>query len=154
MTRFKSFLAGSLLFCAGCATTPYYYGADAEYIHGPRLAANEPQISYGRPNKFLDASDWFWPGSLLAKLILWNHKMDSHQISTHTVEAVQLFLKENDLRDVKVRINEYSVGGEFKRTVRNKSIGAGWRYTFGFMGWLGYTIMPGRFFGGVELSAG
>ncbi|MEI8352759.1 MAG: hypothetical protein WCG36_10680, partial [bacterium] len=58
------------------------------------------------------------------------------------------FMTDNELRDVKVRINEYSVGGELRRTIRNKSIGAGWRYTFGMMGWLGYTIMPGRFFGG------
>lgn len=148
MARLKSLIVGSLLLCTGCATVPYQYGSDAKYIHGPRLGANEPQFSYGRPNKFLDASDWFWPGSLVAKLILWNRKVDSHQISTQTVVAVQQFLKDNDLRDVKVRINEYSVGGELKRTVRNKSIGAGWRYTFGIMGWLGYTIMPGRFFGG------
>lgn len=148
MTPLKSLPVAVLLLSAGCATVPYHYGTDAEYIHGPRLAAGEPQISFGRPNKVLDASDWIWPGSLLAKIILWNHKMDSHEISTQTVEAVQIFLEDNDLRDVKVRINEYSVGAELKRTVRNTSIGAGWRYTVGIIGWLGYTILPGRIFGG------
>ena len=149
MNRIHVLLAGMLLLlCSGCATVPYQFGKDVNYIHGPPLATNEPQITYGRPNKFLDASDWFWPGSLLGKLVLWNLKVDSHQMSPQTVAAVQQFMLDNELRDVKIRINEYDVRGEWRRTIHNTSIGFGWRYTMGIMGWLGYTIMPGRFFGG------
>ena len=136
------------LVVTGCATAPYHYGKDTEYVHGPRLAPHEPQITHGTPHGFLDASDWIWPGSLLAKLLLWNSKLDSHQISTQTVAAVQQFLAVNELRDVKVRFNDYCVGEELRRTVRNKAIAPGWRYTFGMLTWLQYTIMPGRFFGG------
>jgi hypothetical protein len=137
-----------LLGGSGCATAPYHYGTDQEYIHGYRLPAGEPQISFGTPHGFLDASGWIWPGSLMGKLLLWNHKMDSHIVSTQTVAAIRQYLADNDLRDVKVRINDYCVGDEWRRTFRNKAIAPGWRYTFGFLSWLEYTIMPQRFFGG------
>jgi hypothetical protein len=132
---------------SGCATVPYRYGKEADYI-GAKIPDNTPQIIQGRPNRFLDASDWIWPGSLFGKLLLWNHKVDSHQFSTRTVAAVEQYLADNELRDVKVHINAYHPGAELRRTVKNRSIGAGWRYTLGIFSWLGYTIMPGRFFGG------
>jgi hypothetical protein len=146
--RYSGLLVALLVFTAGCATAPYHYGKDAEYVHGPRLAANEPQITYGTPHGFLDASGWIWPGSLLDKLLLWNYKIDSHHISTQTVTAVKQFLADNELRDVKVQFNDYCVGAELRRTVRNKAIAPGWRYTLGMLTWLEYTILPGRFFGG------
>ena len=133
---------------AGCATAPYRYGKDSEYVHGCPLPPGEPQMTFGTPHGFLDASGWIWPGSLIGKLLLWNHHLDSHVVSTQTVAAIQQYLADNELRDVKVRINDYCVGDEWRRTFRNKAVGAGWRYTFGFMEWLGYTIMPQRFFGG------
>ena len=146
--RLKLGLCLLVLVSAGCTTVPYHYGKDAGYIHGYRLPKGEPQIVTGRPNGFLDACDWIWPGSLLGKLMLWNVKVDSHQVSPETVAAIRQYLADNDLRDVKVRINGYSVREEWRRTFRNKAVGAGWRYTMGFVSWLGYTIMPGRFFGG------
>ena len=146
--RWNACLCLLVLLAAGCTTVPYHYGKDVEYVHGYRLPEGEPQIVTGRPNGFLDASDWIWPGSLLSKLMLWNAKVDSHQISPETVEAIRQYLADNELRDVKVRINGYSVGEEWRRTFRNKAVGAGWRYTMGFYSWIMYTIMPGRFFGG------
>lgn len=132
----------------GCTTVPYEFGKDINYRTGYRLPENEPQFIKGRPIAVLDASDWYWPGSLLRKLFLWNTKVDSHQISDETVEAVKRYMHTNELKHVKVRINAYSVGNEWRRTFRNKAVGAPWRYTLGFLSWLQYTIMPGRFFGG------
>jgi len=133
---------------SGCTTVPYHFGKIENYRPGPPLREGESQISFGRPVAILDAADWYWPGSLFAKLILWNYKVDSHQISPETVAYMREFLDANELYNVKVRFNEYAVGGEWSRTMRNTSIAWGWRYTLGFFGWLGYTIMPGRFFGG------
>lgn len=139
----------SLLFCVGgCATAPYHYGKDQEYVHGYRLPPGEPQITYGTPHRFLDSSGWIWPGSLLGKLLIWNHKIDSHVVSTQTVAAIRQYLTQNDLQDVKVRINDYCVADELRRTLRNKAVAPGWRYTFGIGSWVGYMIMPQRFFGG------
>lgn len=95
------------------------------------LSPDEPQISQSAPNRFLDASDWIWPGSLFAKLVLWNSRVDSHQFSPQTEDILREYLRVNNLTDTKVRINAYNVGGELRRTLRNKSVGAGWRYPFG-----------------------
>lgn len=148
MKRLTGLALVLLVMCSGCATVPYHYGKDAEYVHGPRMVDNTPQITCGAPHRFLDSSGWIWPGSLLGKLFLWNYKVDSHRISTNTVAAVQRFLDDNELCDVRVRINDYRVGAELRRTIKNRAIAPGWRYTFGMFAWLGYTIMPGRFFGG------
>jgi hypothetical protein len=136
------------LFLTGCANLPYRYGRTADYLNGVPLQPAEEQITESEPNKFLDASDWFWPGSLFSKLILWNADVDSHQFSAETEDILREYLRTNDLTDVKVRINSSNVGGELKRTIHNRSVAPGWRYTFGMIAWLQYTIMPGRFFGG------
>jgi hypothetical protein len=134
---------------SGCATVPYRYGVD--YID-PRLPAVpfpvEAQIVRGRPNRFLDASDWIWPGSWLGKLILWDRRVDNHKIGDETESVMQRYLAANELGYVKVRLNAYHVRDEWRRLRSNRSVGAGWRYTLGVLGWLQYTILPGRFFGG------
>jgi hypothetical protein len=132
----------------GCATVPYHITSAQDYPGSYPLARNEPQVVTGAPNGFLDASDWFWPGSLLAKLLLWNGKVDSHQISDETVAAAVRFCREHELGDAMIRVNAYSVGDEWRRTFSNRNIHPLWRYPFGFVAWLGYTILPGRFFGG------
>ncbi len=138
-----------LITLSGCATVPYRYGVD--YID-PRLPPTplspEEQIVRGRPNRFLDASDWIWPGSLLGKLVLWDRRVDNHKISEETEEVMRRYLEDNQLGHVKVVLNGYQVGAEWLRLVNNRSIAPGWRYTLGFLSWLQYTIMPGRFFGG------
>ncbi len=136
------------ILASGCATMPYKYGQNIEYQGAYKLPEGEPQVERGRPNGFLDSSGWIYPGSLLGKLMLWNKKVDSHRVSKESEEALVKYLKANDLDNVKVRINQYSPGGEWRRTFRNKAVGAGWRYTLGFLSWLGYTVLPQRFFGG------
>ena len=133
---------------SGCATVPYNYGtkyrSDREYA----LPEGEPQIERGEPIAVLDAADWYWPLSLLGKLILWNWKVDRHEISPETEAALIAYLDRNDLKNVKVRLNQYSPGAEWGRLFKNKSVGAGWRYTIGVISVAYYTILPGRFFGG------
>lgn len=140
------------LLMAGCVTSPYEVNslANQEYNQRvkPQWTAQNPQIEYGKPNALLDASDWIWPGSLLSKLMLWDRRVDSHDISGKTVQTLQQYLKANQLDSVKVRINQYNPSGEFSRLKRNKGVSPGWRYTAGLISWAGYTLLPGRFFGG------
>lgn len=138
----------SLLCLTGCAQLPYRYGQAADYPPSVKLNPEEAQVAQGKPNAFLDASDWFWPDSLFSKLILWNTDVDSHQFSEETKQILQAYLRTNDLTEVKVRINSCNAGDELRRTLRNKSVGLGWRYTLGMVAWVQYVIMPGRFFGG------
>jgi len=137
-----------LLLGTGCATVPYRQGVS---FADPRLSSMpvpQPQIVRGKPHRLLDATDWIWPGSLLGKLILWDRRVDSHKIGPETEEMIARYLAHNELTHVKVRLNAYAPGDEFRRTVANKSVGAGWRYTIGMFAWLHYTLLPGRVLGG------
>ncbi|MFO7870788.1 MAG: hypothetical protein R6V03_05080 [Kiritimatiellia bacterium] len=138
----------AVILTTGCASVPYRYGKNIETPNMYRLPPGEPQFERGRPHAFLDASDWIWPGSLLGKLLLWDIRVDCHEVSPHTEAALREYLEKNDIKSVKVRINQYTPRGEWHRTMRNTGMRCGWRYTLGFMSWLGYTIYPGRFFGG------
>lgn len=130
-----------------CTTTPYIYKNHRE-DQTPRITAqNEKQIERGEPYKLIDGVGHYF-FSLPSKLILWNWDVENHSISQETEEHLVKFLQENDLTDVKVRLNEYSPGGEFSRLFNNPGVGWGWRYTFGLLTVLGYTIFPGRVFGG------
>lgn len=131
---------------AGCATTPYRYGQQLESVETLALRPNEPQIEYGRPNAVIDAIGWIL--GIPSKIILLDHRVDNHRISEETVEALRVYLHANSLTNVKVRVNQYAPGGEWSRLHRNKAVGAGWRYTFGTLSMLFYTLWPGRLFGG------
>ena len=112
------------------------------------VAANDSQIEYGKPNKILDAMDWVTPQSLFGKALLWNKDIDSHHISAETVSIVRRYLDDNDMADVKIRVNQYHPKGEWKRLRGNKNIGAGWRYTLGALSVIDYTLIPNRIVGG------
>jgi len=148
--RFMSFAVGlwGMLVLTGCTPLPYRPSTVCDYPGHHPQAESTPEVAAGGPSKVLDASDWYWPYSLLSKLLLVEKKVDSHQISEETVASILRFCEEHDLGDVMIRVNAYSTGDEWRRTFRNKNVGAGWRYTFGFISWLRYTILPGRFFGG------
>jgi hypothetical protein len=137
-----------LLLVSGCITSPYEVHDITDTQNLLQLREGEEQFEFGRPRKFLDASDWIWPGSLIGKLLLWNVNVDSHEVSDETVNELQEYLAYNDLGHVKIRINQYAPGGEWSRLFRNKDVGAGWRYTLGFISTIFYTILPQRFFGG------
>jgi hypothetical protein len=137
-----------LFLSTGCASVPYRRGITFQDPRLPSQPLGPDQIVRGNPNRFLDAADWVWPGSLLGKIVLWDRRVDSHVIGPETEAVLARYLATNDLGHVKVRLNAYHPGDEFRRTVRNKSMGAGWRYTVGMLVWLQYTILPGRIFGG------
>ena len=153
MKRVKGFcclavLVSLLLLSSGCASVPYRQGVAFDDPHLVAATVEDIEIVRGRPNRFLDASDWIWPGSLFGKLILWDRRVDNHLIGEKAERVMLSYLTVNELPHVKVRLNQYAPGDELLRTVRNQSVGAGWRYTLGMVSWLQYTAFPGRFFGG------
>ena len=134
------------LFATGCTTTPYPYGRHIESQNVLPLRPGEPQFERGRPNAFIDGVGWVF--GIPSKIILLDSRIDNHAVSTNVETALAEYLTTNDLRNVKVRINEYAPGGEWSRLFRNKSVSWGWRYTIGVVANLFYTILPGRLFGG------
>jgi hypothetical protein len=146
-----AYFAVSILILAvigGCANVPYEYGAGLEGSDVLKLAPDESQIERGKPHGLLD-----WVGhnivSLPSKIILLNWSVDNHNISTETEEILKQYLADNDLRNVKVHLNDYAPGDEWRRLARNKSVGGIWRFTLGAISVAYYTILPDRFFAGL-----
>lgn len=136
-----------LLFFSACATLPYQHGQSIEGPDTLRLTAAEAQIERGRPVPLLDGAGHYVL-SLPSKLILWNWSVDNHDISSQTEAALRTYLADNDLHEVKIRLNQYAPGAEWSRLVRNRAVGGFWRYTLGVVTTSLYTILPGRLFGG------
>jgi hypothetical protein len=57
-------------------------------------------------------------------------------------------MKSNNLRDVKVRFNQYAPLSEWKRLSKNQNINPFVRYFFGSISLVAYTFLPGRLFAG------
>ncbi|MBU0729035.1 MAG: hypothetical protein KKE17_09960 [Proteobacteria bacterium] len=143
----KSLLALSLITLSACATVPYKYGEDIESVNTLMLKENEKQIVRGRPVGFVDGLGHYF-FSIPSKLILWSWKVENHDISTDTESAISKYLVDNDLNNVKIRINQYSPGSEWQRLFKNRDMPGFFRFTVGFVSTTLYTILPGRVFGG------
>ncbi len=136
-----------LLLSGGCATQSYSCGSAAVWKTAPELAAiTHPQIERGKPRPVIDGFGWVW--GIPAKLILFDRRVENHAVSRETENAIAAYLQSNELDTVKVRLNQYRPGDDWKRLVANKSVGAGWRYTLGVLSVAGETLLPGRLFGG------
>jgi hypothetical protein len=48
---------------------------------------------------------------------------------------------------VQVEFNYYSPRHRWRRLRENEGVAPGWKYTFGTLNWIGYTIVPGRMLG-------
>ncbi len=141
-------LLGLSVLAVGCRPPgPYRLGSAAQWNTAPELMAiNEPQIERGRPYKTLDTVGWIV--GIPGKILMWDRRVDNHRISFETERMLADYLAVNELDGVKVRINQYAPREEWRRLVANKSVGAGWRYTLGTLSVVGYTLLPGRVFGG------
>ncbi len=106
---------------------------------------NQSQFEHGEPHKVVDAVGWVF--GIPKKLIVWDRRAVNHQVSAETEQNLSEYMEANGLSSTKVRVNEYDPIGEWRRLGSNKEVGAGWRYTFGALGTLGYTLFPGRLFG-------
>lgn len=75
-------------------------------------------------------------------------KLNNHQISDVTLEKLAAYLEKNDLNDVFVSVNQYAPRDQWRRLRENQHIAPGWRYSIGAQSVVGYTLLPGRIFGG------
>lgn len=102
-------------------------------------------IEHGKPKPIIDGFGWIF--GVPKKLLLWDSRVDNHDVSTETVEETADYLAENQVDGVKVRVNQYDPLGEWQRLFENDRIGLGWRATIGSAYTLGYSVLPGRLFG-------
>jgi len=130
----------------GCATSPYVptTAADDSEL---ALSPNESRVERGRPQWLVDGLGHYL-FSLPSKIALLSWHVENHDVSPETEDALVEYLDVNQLCRVKVRINQYSPGGEYRRLFHNRDVGSGWRYTLGLLTVTLYTIFPERIFGG------
>lgn len=109
-------------------------------------AASSIAVERGRPRPFIDGVGWTL--GLPAKLVFWDRRVDNHDVSPETESQALEFLAAHNVDDVLVRVNQYDPLGEWRRLRENDAHAAPWRYTVGSLYTLGYTLAPGRLFGG------
>jgi hypothetical protein len=109
-------------------------------------ATRKSPIERGKPRPVLDGVGWVF--GIPSKVILWDQRVENHNVSTDTEEAIRRYLDDNDLDHVKVRINQYAPLDDWRRLRANKTVGWGYRYTLGALSVAGEAILPGRLFGG------
>jgi hypothetical protein len=145
------FLIVVLIAIAGCAqqraVSRYSYGDACDYYTSDKLQAiTVDQFARGQRRPVIDGIGWVL--GIPSKIVLWDRRVDNHSVSPETEAAIAEYLAVNDLTSVKVRLNQYAPGDEWRRLMANNAVGPGWRYTLGTIDWLGYAIFPGRIFGG------
>jgi hypothetical protein len=130
----------------GCTAAPYRYCGDLHTERDTGIAPGECQVERGRRAPVLDTVGWVV--GVPSKIIMLDHRVNNHSISPETETRIQEYLTCNGLDKVKVRVNEYDPWGEWKRLTHNESVGWPLRYTIGTLSVVGYTLLPGRVFGG------
>jgi hypothetical protein len=136
------------LWLSGCASLPYEPGRNLEGELTLPLRPGESQAERGRPHPLVDGLGHYL-FSLPSKVLLLDWRMNNHDVSEATEAALLLYLRANGLCDVKVRINQYAPGGEWRRLARNREMPGGWRWTLGLVAVGFYTILPDRLFAGL-----
>ena len=144
--KYSALLIAWLVSLPGCASNQYQYGTAAKYHVSQELAARtDVQIERGRPQVVIDSLGWVW--GIPDKILLWDRRVLNHRIDEDTEAALAEYLACNELSSVKVRLNQYRPGDDWKRLAANKAVAPGWRYTVGALSILGETVFPGRVFG-------
>lgn len=146
-------LSVSLLVCflsTGCVSGPMTIHAGSQ-IPERTLCSSEGcvssvQIVQGNPNQLIDGLGWIV--GIPRKVILWNRRVDNHSVQPETMAEVAMFAEINQLDGVCVRVNQYAPVEEWNRLMDNDRVSPGWRYTMGTLSLVGYTLLPGRIFGG------
>lgn len=124
-------------------------GCDALGCDG--LHRDHTDIEYGMKNVVLDSVGWVV--GIPRKLMIWDRRIDNHDVSSKTASTVSEYLSDRGLQDVKLRVNQYDPIGEWKRLVQNKHVSPGWKYTAGVLRTAEYTLLPGRIFGHDDYNA-
>lgn len=109
-------------------------------------ATRDEQIERGKPRPVIDGLGWFF--GIPGKIVLWDRRVENHDISAVTELAISDYLDDNQLDHVKVRLNQYAPLDDFRRLTKNKTVGWPYRYTIGALSVAGEAVFPGRLFGG------
>lgn len=139
-------MAICLIAFGGCAqfSGPYQFGdfADSAYKRGDNAT---PSPLRGDAHKTMDGirSALDWPYRVITRKPV----PDSWAPTEAQEETILQYLTENDLDDVQVEFNYYSPRHRWRRLRENQGVAPVWKYSFGTLRWVAYTITPGRVLG-------
>lgn len=147
VTSLNLVLLGSVFSLAvGCSAPQKRICQDTPADQGDCVAVAKPQVERGRPAPVLDTVGWVV--GIPSKILMLDHRVNNHNVSAQTEVTMEEYLARNGLDDVKVRINEYDPADEWRRLAQNDSMAWPVRYSLGTLSVVGYTLLPGRVFGG------
>lgn len=146
-------ILASILFLSSC-----YYSTEKRYTVAQPYEPNEeiyfddwhPQFEEGEPYSFLDfIGSWVWPLSPFSKLMIWDRRMQNHSFSFETKRYLKEYIRDNNLKDVKVRFNQYAPLDDFKRLLASKTVNPFLKWTIGLYAYVvNDVLLVGRIFGG------
>ncbi len=137
------------IFLGTCYSLDKKYNYGESFHDSPDLWTEEnPQFEVGEPVWILDTLGNY-VFSIPSKLLFWNVQVDNHRFDEKTIEIAKTYIRENNLRSVKVRFNQYAPISELQRILANPTIHPFVKYTFGLGSWLIYTMFPERLFAGL-----
>lgn len=119
--------------------------------HGSPYSGTNPQNQQFERGIDFPPLDYF--GDLISKihqLLFWNRHYGNHRVSAHTEQRIAEFLNYNELKDVKVRINQWAPHKEIARLITNKNIA--WPYKILFFPSTLVVSTLGRPFSGLIFS--
>lgn len=109
-------------------------------------ATRESPIERGARRPVVDGVGWVI--GIPSRIMLWDRRVDNHDVSVETEEAIRRYLEDNGLEHVKLAINLYDPLGDWRRLRANTTVGWGYRSTLGVLSVAGEAILPGRLIGG------
>ncbi|GBF51838.1 hypothetical protein LPTSP4_33760 [Leptospira ryugenii] len=147
--KFQYLALLSLLFLNSfCYSIERRYNYGNPYSPAPAFSENDPQFEEGEPVWIVDKLGHY-VFSLPSKVILLNWSMENHNLSEETKNHLKNYIRENNLRDVKVRFNQYAPLSEWRRLGKNENVNVFARYTLGSLSLLAYTFLPERLLAGL-----
>lgn len=149
--RFASFLAAGCLLLASCRTCERCLAPrpiEGEVRAAPELVrlTRRAPVERGEPRPVIDTVGRVV--GIPAKIVLWDRRVDNHDVGPETEAAIREYLAAERLHHVKVRINQYAPLEDWRRLRRNRTVGWPLRYTVGTLSVAAEAVFPGRIFGG------
>ncbi|MCG6168516.1 hypothetical protein LFX25_11835 [Leptospira sp. FAT2] len=154
MNPILKFLSAFVLLTALIASIGCTYSIEKKYVYAKPYYPNQnyfdennPQFEEGEPYWLLDFLGNVF--GVLSKLILWNRKMSNHRFSEETKNYLKDYIRENNLKDVKVRFNQYAPIDDLVQLWKSDTVHPILKYTVGIFNWAIGAILPGRLFAGL-----
>ena len=104
---------GILMLCGCRVLEPKPIAMVRNNIPTNLIADDELQFERGQARPIIDGFGWIV--GIPSKLMFWNRKVENHSISPETEMIMGEYLQANGLHDIKVRLNQYRPGGDWRR---------------------------------------